>query len=97
VALVIGTIQEQLKRGLTKLLGVTDKKGYEVASVDSTAITEIEYNITSSLMKVTFTSGATYIYAGVPESEYEALVESSSIGRTFVKEIRNDYVYFRIG
>lgn len=97
MALVIGTIQEQLVRGLNKLLGVTDKKGYEVASVDSTAISEIEYNITSSLMKVTFTSGATYLYAGVPEAEYEHLVESSSIGRTFVKEIRNDYIFFRIG
>jgi len=87
-----------LEIGISKLLGVTDKpSGYEVASVDSTAISEIEYNVVSSLMKVTFTSGATYIYAGVPESEYEALVEASSIGRKFVRDVRNDYIYFRIG
>jgi lysyl-tRNA synthetase class 2 len=90
-------ISPLLIKGISKLLKVTDKRSFEVASVDSTAIEEIAYNLKSSIMKITFMSGAVYNYYGVPESEYESLVEASSIGRKFVSDVRNDYIYTRIG
>jgi hypothetical protein len=81
----------------SRLKNVYDTRSFEVAEVDSTAISEISYNRGSSIMMITFQSGATYNYFGCPESQFEDLVGASSIGATFVREVRNDYIYFKIG
>lgn len=79
----------------SRILAVGDIGEREVVDVDSTAISEITYNNTSKILTITFTSGASYIYIGVPESEYENLAEASSIGRTFVEDIRNNYFFIK--
>lgn len=81
----------------SRLKNVYDTRSFEVAEVDSTAISEISYNRASSIMMITFQSGASYDYFGIPESQFEDLVGASSIGATFVREVRNDYIYFKIG
>jgi hypothetical protein len=83
--------------GLTKLLAVADKGSFEVASVDSSAIDEIGYNKDTMTLLITFNSGSKYSYSFVPESEYESLVEASSVGKHFVREVRNNYIYNRVG
>jgi len=84
-------------KGLTKLLAVADKGAFEVASVDSSAIDEIGYNKDTMTLLITFKSGSKYSYSFVPESAYESLVEAASIGRHFVRQVRNNYIYNRIG
>lgn len=93
----MATALELIKSGLTKLLEVTDVgPNTELAQVDSSAISEIGYNRARSVMTITFNSGSVYNYYGVPESQYEDLAGASSVGRTFVREVRNDYTYLRL-
>lgn len=43
-------------------------------------------------LRITFANGRTYDYDDVPESEYDALRNASSIGSHFHQAIRNVYV-----
>jgi hypothetical protein len=59
--------------------------------VNSSNISEIEHD--DGLLTVTFTSGRTYVYEGVPEGVYTALVDESkapggSVGKTFNRLVR---------
>ena len=60
--------------------------------VSSTAITRIEYNEFTRELLVTFTSGNTYTYYGVPRDVYERFLHASSKGQFF-----NDYIKDRYG
>lgn len=58
------------------------------AKVHSSAISKIEYDDESKELSVTFTSGGTYDYPGVPESEVMNLIKADSVGRYFHSHIR---------
>lgn len=89
---------ELIKSGLNKLYAVRSSKAVPIdVSVDSTAIDEIGYNPKSSLLRVTFQSGAAYTYFGVDLNTFNKFASANSVGRYFVNNIRNDYLYFRIG
>lgn len=98
------TNDERLRKGLIKLLGVSDSKnpfGFvkETAYVASSCLSEVSYNATLSILTVVFVeSGSRYSYYGVPESEYESLVTTlGSVGEQFNDDIKGSYPYLRIG
>lgn len=91
-----------IKRGLqiwtgTLIKNVSDSQGTEVASVASSCLSTVAYNVATQTLTVTFRdSGSTYSYLGCPESEYEGLVLALSVGESYNENIKYDYPYIRI-
>lgn len=59
--------------------------------VSSTAIRQVEWDGRSLNLFVTFTSGNTYTYYGVPEWKYAGLLAATSAGQYFNANIRDQH------
>lgn len=59
--------------------------------IGSDAITEVAYRFDKQVLEVTFKSGGTYAYSGVPKSVYESLMQSSSKGGFVMSNIKNKF------
>jgi hypothetical protein len=64
--------------------------------VDSTAISEIDYDAERTKLLVRFQSGERYVYVGVPGEVHRSFVEAESKGRFFQLRIRDRYPFNRI-
>ena len=62
-------------------------------TVISTAIKRLDYNQLTGDLDVTFVSGNTYRYYGVPGSVYASFVRAPSVVSFFVRHIRDNYPY----
>lgn len=62
---------------------------------DSSAIKTVGYDFErdTQVMSVEFQSGAVYIYKGVPFLTFYNLISAESVGRYFVKEVRNEFEF----
>ena len=67
--------------------------GVFVIAVTSTAVAQIEYDELSQELIVTFTSGRTYTYYGVPREVYPRFLNAESKGQFFNEHIRDRYRY----
>ena len=66
--------------------------------VSSSSIQAVGYDEDNQIVHVQFLiNGRTYIYKGVPEHEYNALLHAPSVGRYFNSNYRNVYPYEMIG
>lgn len=61
--------------------------------IQSSAIIDLDYRGASREMLVTFVSGKTYIYYGVPQELFQEFVRATSKGRFFNQAVRNRYFY----
>lgn len=59
--------------------------------VTSTAIQHIAWNSGTLVLNITFASGRTYSYCGVPEWKYLGLVAAPSKGEFFNEHIRDQH------
>ena len=64
---------------------------------DSSQIDEVCYDITALKLRVSFNTGASYVYHKVPASVFGELVSALSIGKFFAKYVRDQYTTERIG
>lgn len=65
-----------------------------VLEVDSSTFSEVGYNpMTEELTVVFRENGETYIYEGVPTTEYDALIGADSLGAYYHDNIRGTYEY----
>jgi hypothetical protein len=64
--------------------------------VESTAISEIDYDAGRAKLLVRFHSGERYVYVGVPGEVHCAFVEAPSKGRFFHLRIRDRYPFNRL-
>jgi hypothetical protein len=60
-------------------------------AVSSSNLASIGYDASSATLEVEFKSGEIYQYFEVPAHEYEALMQASSHGTYFNKNIRKRY------
>ena len=65
--------------------------------VDSTAISEIDYDAERAKLLVRFASGERYVYVGVPDEIHRSFVEADSKGRFFQLHVRDRYPFNRLG
>jgi lysyl-tRNA synthetase class 2 len=65
--------------------------------VESTAISEIDYDAGRTKLLVRFMSGEAYVYVGVPGEVHRSFVEADSKGRFFQQQIRDRYPFNRLG
>lgn len=64
---------------------------------DSSQIDEVCYDQSALKLRVSFKSGGSYIYHGVPSSVYGELVAAYSVGKFFAKYVKDQYETERIG
>ncbi|MBN9014979.1 MAG: KTSC domain-containing protein [Rhizobiales bacterium] len=62
----------------------------------STAIRDIDYDISSHRLTVTFVSGRRYIYDSVSQRVYNAFTQADSRGGFFNHDIRDHYPFHEI-
>jgi KTSC domain len=67
--------------------------GVVMPTVVSSAIARIEYDGLSHELQITFVTGNTYVYEGVPHAVYERFLEAESKGSFFNATIRDDYPF----
>ncbi|WP_349257237.1 KTSC domain-containing protein [Vitreimonas sp.] len=60
-------------------------------AVNSSAISQVEYDAATSTLSVWFTSGKQYDYPGVPATLYQQLLSAPSVGQFFNAHIRDQY------
>lgn len=65
-------------------------------SVQSSNIRSIGYKTDRKVLEIEFKSGSIYQYSGVPEYEYEGLLNSSSKGRYLNTHIKDRYAYIQV-
>lgn len=63
--------------------------------VQSSAIQAVDHDEGTGLF-VTFTSGQTYVYDGVPRDLYERLLRAPSKGTFFNDEIRDAFPFWKL-
>lgn len=68
----------------------------ERTPVSSSNIQSIGYDSDSSILEVEFITGRVYQYSGVPDSEYEGLMNASSHGTYLNAHIKGNYPYTEI-
>lgn len=66
-------------------------------SVSSSNIASVGYDNTTEVLEVEFLNGSVYEYRNVPTVVYEELMNASSHGSYFNREIRMSYPYEKIG
>ncbi len=65
-------------------------------SVSSSNIRAIGYDAESNVLEIEFHSGWTYHYFEVPSGRYQSLMDATSKGSFFNREIKGKYSYERI-
>ena len=56
--------------------------------IDSTVLASAQYDVTESILRLEFRSGAIYLYFNVPASIYQDLLAANSKGSFFSRHIR---------
>lgn len=64
--------------------------------VKSSTISHVGYEDNTNTLKVKFKDGAEYHYQNVPKKEHDDLLNAESVGKHFVKNIRNSYKFTKV-
>ena len=68
----------------------------ERTPVTSSNIHAIGYDDDSQTLEVEFNNGSVYQYAGVPQGEYEALMNADSKGKYLNANIKGRYTFVKL-
>ncbi len=68
----------------------------EMQSVSSSNVAQVGYVEENQEVYVRFLNGSLYIYKGVPQFEYEGLLNAPSVGSYLHRNYKNVYPYERI-
>jgi hypothetical protein len=69
---------------------------FDMQPVSSSTIAAVGYDPNTETMRVQFHKTGTYEYAGVPQSEFDVMMQSASIGSHFSQFIKGTYEGFRV-
>lgn len=64
--------------------------------VNSSTAAALGYDERTKILRVWFTTGKVYDYAGVTKTKFKNLLNASSIGEYFNKKIKGFYAYKKI-
>jgi hypothetical protein len=68
----------------------------ERTPVISTNILAIGYELDNLVLEIEFSHGAVYQYSGVPEGEYDGIMNADSKGKYFNANIKNRYSFVKL-
>jgi KTSC domain len=66
------------------------------ASVTSSNLAEVGYDVDSETLEIMFWSGGVYQYFNIPYFLYERLIQADSPGKFFLAEIKGKYPEARL-
>lgn len=69
---------------------------FKMQSVSSSNLSAVGYDAESKTLRVTFRTGLTYEYKGVPKRTFEELMSAESAGTYFHNNIRTDFAYKKL-
>jgi len=67
-----------------------------MTSVDSEAMTDIEYDAATQVLRIRFHDGDWYGYSDVPAEIHAALLSADSHGRYFQEHVRDRYRFRKL-
>lgn len=80
----------------SKINSISDQGTIDYVRVSSTCLSDVMYDLNTKALSVTFVeSGSNYTYFGVSESDYEALVQASSVGGMYNGIIKYEHGFIR--
>ena len=65
-------------------------------NVTSSNVASVGYEEETSTLEVEFKSGAIYQYSDVPKSEFEGLINASSVGMYLNSHVKTKYNYTKV-
>lgn len=65
-------------------------------NVVSGTISKVTFNEKNDTLRVEYTSGSVYEYAGVPEKTVNGLVKAASVGKYLNEKIKGTYNYKKV-
>lgn len=68
----------------------------EMFSVPSSTVLSVGYDENSQEVYVRFLNNTLYVYRGVPQHEYDNLLQATSVGSYLHRNYKNVYPYERI-
>ena len=68
----------------------------EMISVSSSNLAAVGYDVENQIVHVQFLNGFEYIYKGVPQHEFDGLLNAPSLGSYLHRNYKNVYPYERI-
>ena len=68
----------------------------EMIPVSSSNVSEIGYNAEDKEVYVRFLKGSLYVYKGVPQLEFDGLLNAPSVGSYLHRNYKNVFPYERI-
>jgi len=68
----------------------------EMTSVSSSNVLEVGYNKKTQEVYVRFLNGYLYVYKGVPQSEFDGLLNAPSVGSYLHRNYKNVFPYERV-
>jgi hypothetical protein len=68
----------------------------ERTSVSSSNLCSVGYDPDSQTLEIEFNHGGVYQYSGVPEGEYQGLMNAGSKGQYFHANIKSRYPYSKL-
>ena len=72
------------------------RRPLERTPVTSSNIGAIGYDSDSSTLEIEFNDGSVYQYDGVPEAEFDGLIDAASKGTYFNANIKHKYSYTKL-
>lgn len=64
--------------------------------VSSSNVAAVGYDVENQIVHVQFINGSEYIYKGVPQHEFDSLLNAPSVGSYLHRNYKNVYPYERI-
>ncbi len=64
--------------------------------LNSTMLSDAEYNESEKTLTIKFAKGGEYIFKDVPKSIYDELIAAESAGKYFLSNIKNKYVVEKV-
>ncbi len=67
-----------------------------MTDVNSSNISAVGYDADNEIVHVQFLNGSEYIYKGVPQHEFDGLLNAPSVGSFLNRNYKNIYPYERV-